>query len=61
MTKTGQLQRIAAIDRLGTSGALALGAIFVTAAIGTPPAQAQTYKVLHKFKGAQDGGNPYEV
>jgi uncharacterized repeat protein (TIGR03803 family) len=59
MTKTGQLQRIAAINRLGTSGALALGAIFVTAAIGTPPAQAQTYKVLHKFKGAQDGGNPY--
>jgi uncharacterized repeat protein (TIGR03803 family) len=38
--------------------ALALVVMFVTAVIGTPAAQAQTYTVLHRFTGA-DGANPY--
>jgi len=47
MTKTGQ-------------GALAiLAASFMTGAIGTPAAQAQTFKVLHTFGGPGDGGIPY--
>jgi uncharacterized repeat protein (TIGR03803 family) len=60
MTKTRQHQRcVSAIQRLETSGALAiLGAVFMTAAIGTPAAQAQTYKVLHTFTGGADGSNP---
>jgi uncharacterized repeat protein (TIGR03803 family) len=60
MTKTRQHQRcVSAIHRLETSGALAiLGTIFMTAAIGTPAAQAQTYKVLHTFTGGADGSNP---
>jgi uncharacterized repeat protein (TIGR03803 family) len=42
---------------LETRGALAiLGAIFMTAAIGTPPAQASTYKVTHKFAGSPGDG-----
>jgi len=46
MTKTGQ-------------GALAiLAASFMTGAIGTPAAQAQTFKVLHTFGGPGDGGIP---
>jgi hypothetical protein len=43
MTRTGQHQR--------SVTALALGAIFVIAMIGTPAVQAQTYTVLHRFKG----------
>jgi uncharacterized repeat protein (TIGR03803 family) len=39
--------------------ALAIGAMFVTATIGTPAAQTQTYTVLHRFTGA-DGQNPSE-
>jgi uncharacterized repeat protein (TIGR03803 family) len=39
--------------------ALAIGAMFVTALIGTPAAQAQTYTVLHRFTGA-DGRIPSE-
>src|SRR5580658_6853701 len=59
MTRTGQHQRsISAIHRLEASSALALGAILVTAAIGTPTAQAQTYTVLHRFKDT-DGAFPY--
>jgi uncharacterized repeat protein (TIGR03803 family) len=30
----------------------------MTSAIGTPAAQAQTYKVLHTFTGGTDGSNP---
>jgi len=57
MTRTGQHQRcISAIHWLEASGTLALGAMFVTALIGTPAAQAQTYTVLHKFKGAPTDG-----
>src|ERR1700689_1621372 len=60
MTRTGQHQRcISAIHWLEASGALALGAIFVTAVIGTPAAQAQTYTVVHRFKGPPtDGAGP---
>src|ERR1700722_18280865 len=61
MTRTGQHQRcICAIRRLEASGALALGAMLVTAVIGTPAAQAQTYTytVLHRFTGA-DGARPF--
>src|ERR1700683_2467821 len=59
MTRTGQHQRsISAIHRLEASSALALGAILVTAAIGTPTAQAQTYTVLHRFKDT-DGAYPH--
>jgi uncharacterized repeat protein (TIGR03803 family) len=60
MTRTGQHQRcISAIHWLEASATLALGAIFVTALIGTAAAQAQTYTVLHSFKGAPtDGRHP---
>src|ERR1700733_2890273 len=51
MTRSGQHQRCIS--------ALAIGAVFVTAVIGTPAAQAQTYTVLHRFTGA-DGRNPSE-
>jgi uncharacterized repeat protein (TIGR03803 family) len=52
MTKTGQHQRCIT--------ALALGAMFVIVVIGTPVAQAQTYTVLHRFRGPPtDGGSPY--
>src|SRR5260370_39842240 len=40
---------ISAIDSLRTVPTLALGALLVTVAIGTPPAQAQTYTVVHNF------------
>jgi uncharacterized repeat protein (TIGR03803 family) len=45
---------------LETSGTLAiLGAILMAAAIGTSAAQAQTYEVLHRFKGPPaDGAVP---
>jgi uncharacterized repeat protein (TIGR03803 family) len=36
-----------------------LTAVFTAAAIGTPAAQAQTFKVLHTFGGPGDGGVPY--
>jgi hypothetical protein len=49
MTRTGQHQRCIS--------PLAIGAMFVTAVIGIPAAQAQTYTVLHSFTGA-DGGSP---
>jgi hypothetical protein len=43
MTRTGQHQRsLSAIHWLEASGTLALGAMFVTALIGTAAAQAQT-------------------
>jgi hypothetical protein len=61
MTMTGQHQRcISAIHWLEASGALAIAAMLVTAAIGTPAAQAQTYTytVLYRFGGA-DGSGPY--
>ena len=51
MTRTVQHQRCIS--------ALALGAMFVTAVIGTPAAQAQTYTVLHRFTGGTDGATPY--
>jgi hypothetical protein len=58
MTRTGQHQRcISAIHWLEASGALALGAMLVTAAIGTPVAQAQTYTVLYRLKGASTDGS----
>ena len=58
MTRTGQHQRcISGIHWLAASGALALGTMCVLAALGTPPAQAQTYTVLHTFTGA-DGESP---
>jgi len=58
MTRTGQHQRcISGIHWLAASGALALGTMCVLAALGTPPAQAQTYTVLHSFTGA-DGESP---
>ena len=50
MTMKGQHQRCIS--------ALALGAMFVTAVIGTPAAQAQTYTVLHRFKGGNGRGGP---
>jgi uncharacterized repeat protein (TIGR03803 family) len=57
---TGQHPRsIPAIHWLEAGGALALVVMFVTAVIGTPTAQAQTYTVLHRFAGA-DGHNPSE-
>jgi hypothetical protein len=43
MTRTGQHQRCIS--------ALAIGAMFVTAVIAIPTAQAQTYTVLHRFSG----------
>ena len=59
MVRTGQ-HGCCAIRRLEVSGALAALGIFVTMAIGTPPAQAQTYKVLHAFpKSTLGGANPY--
>jgi uncharacterized repeat protein (TIGR03803 family) len=60
MTRTGQHQhRRVAIRWLGASGALTLGAMFVTAVTGTLTAQAQTYTVLHRFKGyPTDGDRP---
>ena len=58
MTSTRQQPRcISAIQRLAASGALALGAIFATAAIG-PLAQG-AYTVQHTFTGqTADGANP---
>jgi uncharacterized repeat protein (TIGR03803 family) len=51
MTRTGQHHR--------RVSALVLGAMFVTAVIGTRAAQAQTYTVLHRFKGSPtDGAQP---
>jgi uncharacterized repeat protein (TIGR03803 family) len=42
-----------------TGSALAIAAIFATAAIRTPLAQAETYTVLHSFAGSPgDGANP---
>jgi uncharacterized repeat protein (TIGR03803 family) len=60
MKKTGQHQRrIAATRWLRASGAPA-AAIFVLAALGIPPAQAQTYKILLNFPASASGGeNPY--
>jgi uncharacterized repeat protein (TIGR03803 family) len=50
MPKTRQYQRSIA--------ALAIvGAIFMTAAIGTAAAQAQTFRVLHSFNGYPVDGN----
>ena len=58
MTRKGLHQRcISAIHWLEASGALALGAMFMTAAIGTPAAQAQTYSVLHSFEGPPTDGS----
>jgi len=52
MTRTGQHQRCIS--------ALAIGAMFVTAVIGTPMVGAQTYTVLHRFKGSPtDGAYPF--
>jgi uncharacterized repeat protein (TIGR03803 family) len=51
MTKTGQHQR--------RVFALIPAAMFVTSAIATPAAQAQTYAVLHRFQGPPaDGSGP---
>ena len=49
MTRIGQHQR--------SIPALAAGAMFVAAVIGTPAAQAQTYTVLYRFRGP-DGAQP---
>jgi uncharacterized repeat protein (TIGR03803 family) len=61
MTRTGRHQRcISAIHWLEACGALALGPM-LTAVIGTPAAQAQTYTctVLYRFKGyPTDGASP---
>jgi uncharacterized repeat protein (TIGR03803 family) len=57
MMRTEQYERsLSAIHWLETSGALALGAMFVLAAIWTPLAQAQTYTVLHRFQGSPADG-----
>jgi len=61
MTKTRQHPRsMSSIHWLETSGALALGAIFVLAVICASGAQAQTYTVLHRFHQGPptDGFNP---
>ena len=38
---------------------LTLAVVFLSAAATLPSAQAQTYTVLHTFKGGADGANPY--
>ena len=43
---------------LGTT-ALALAIAFALAIAAIPPAQAQTFNVLHTFTGGQDGATPY--
>jgi uncharacterized repeat protein (TIGR03803 family) len=58
----GPKQRTASIFetnlRAGTS-ALVLLFMFATAILAMPPAQAQTYTVLHSFSDKGDGGFPY--
>jgi len=39
--------------------ALALTILFALTIVASPVAQAQTFAVLHSFKGAPDGSNPY--
>ena len=41
-----------------TRAALAIAIVFVLTVVLAPSAQTQTFKVLHAFTGAQDGGNP---
>ncbi len=36
----------------------AIGAVFVLALLGTMPAQAQTFQVIHNFSGGSGGANP---
>src|ERR1039457_1394415 len=54
------MQNHSAILWRQVTGALALaGLVWAAAAIAAPPAQAQTYSVLHSFKGGTaDGENP---
>jgi uncharacterized repeat protein (TIGR03803 family) len=37
---------------------LAFGLVFLAALVVTPSASAQTYSILHSFKGGTDGSNP---
>jgi uncharacterized repeat protein (TIGR03803 family) len=52
---TLQLMRTEGLGMV-SSGALALGLAFVAAMVLAPPAQAQTFKVLHAFAGAPNDG-----
>jgi len=44
--------------RRAASDALALMMVLVAASVLTPPAQAQTFTVLHAFTGSPDGASP---
>jgi uncharacterized repeat protein (TIGR03803 family) len=47
------------MTKIGQAAQAILAATFMIGAIGTPAAQAQTFKVLHTFGGPGDGGIPY--
>ena len=58
MVKPRQIRNLIFSLSLGAAtGALAIAFMLVVVAAQT--AQAQTFKVIHTFTGAQDGGNPY--
>ena len=52
-------QRISKICLGAASAALTLLVVLGFGVVTTPLAQARTYKVLHKFTGGSDGGQPY--
>jgi len=59
MTKTGQRQHWVSALRWAEAGCLlAQGTILAFAIIATPPAQAQTFTLLHSFTGGADGADP---
>ena len=59
MTKTGQRQHWVSAVRWAEAGRLlAQGTILAFAIIATPPAQAQTFTLLHSFTGGADGADP---
>jgi uncharacterized repeat protein (TIGR03803 family) len=58
MTRIGQCENQFFVISREVGCALALGVMFVAAALVTLPAEAQTYSVLYTFQGGTDGAGP---
>jgi len=56
--RKGRNTGFAAMRRITTIAVVALWAMFGHAFLGSQPAHAQTYTVLHNFTGGNDGGDP---